>query len=73
MERKAFSIDQMSEDSTIAREFLKELEVQSHNFLETNWEELTEDEIIHKACFTFHIISCEIDTSMRLSQSNGIH
>lgn len=70
---KAFSIEHMTQDSALAREFLAELEVQSHNFIDPSWREMTEMEIIEKACFSYHILSNEMDAAQKMSLANAIH
>jgi hypothetical protein len=72
MVHKAFSIETMKQDSTLAREFLIAIEEKSYRYLDPNWRESTEDEIIERACISFNALSTEMDTAERLSQINGI-
>ncbi len=73
MEEKTFSIELMSKDSALAREFLQQVDHNSFNFLEKGWQNLTEMEIIDKACFSYHILSREMDAAETLARFNAIH
>lgn len=73
MDHNKFSIEAMTKDATLAKEFLREVEAQSYRFIEEGWERNTDMEIIDTACFTFHVITREMMAADHQKYHNGIH
>lgn len=72
-DEQSYTIEGFQKDSQLARLFLEDVEDKTYNFLETDWRDLTEHEIVDKACFCFHIIMNEQAHAEHLSREGLLH
>ncbi len=68
-----YSIDKFQQDSQLAKKFLEEVEENSWRWLDPEWRNATEDEIIDRACFTFNVLSNEMDWADKLKMEGRLH
>lgn len=58
-EANPYSIEAFTSVPGRAHEYLRLMSKRSFGYIESDWEQLTESEMVDKACFIFHIVNSE--------------